>query len=83
MGLAVPVFATLSDRLGRRNLCMADALLALLWAFPMFWLFDTGNPALITVAFAVGMLAFAILYGPMGAYLHEPFGTRLRYSGPR
>ena len=80
-GLAVPVFATLSDRLGRRNLCMAGALLALLWAFPMFWLFDTGSPVLITFAFSVGMLAFAVLYGPMGAYLPELFGTRLRYPG--
>ena len=53
----------------------------LLWAFPMFWLFDTGNPVLITVAFSVGMVAFAVLYGPMGAYLPELFGTRLRYSG--
>jgi MFS family permease len=81
MGAAVPVFAVLSDRLGRRRMCMAGALLALLWAFPMFWLFDTGNPVLITVAFSVGMVAFAVLYGPMGAYLPELFGTRLRYSG--
>ena len=81
MGVAVPVFATLSDRFGRRGLCMAGALLALAWAFPMFWLFDTGNPLLITAAFSVGMLAFAVLYGPMGAYLPELFGTRLRYSG--
>ncbi len=81
MGVAVPIFAVLSDRLGRRRLCMAGALLALVWAFPMFWLFDTGNPVLITIAFSVGMLAFAVLYGPMGAYLPELFGTRLRYSG--
>ncbi len=60
---------------------MAGALLALLWAFPMFWLIDTGEPVLVTVAFSVGMLAFAVLYGPMGAYLPELFGTRLRYSG--
>lgn len=81
MGVAVPIFATLSDRLGRRRLCMAGALLALAWAFPMFWLFDTGNPVLITIAFSVGMIAFAMLYGPMGAYLPELYGTRLRYSG--
>ena len=81
MGVAVPVFATISDRVGRRRLCMAGALLAVAWAFPMFWLFDTGDPVLITVAFTVGMLAFAVLYGPMGAYLPELFGTRLRYSG--
>ena len=81
MGVAVPIFATLSDRLGGRNVCMAGALLALLWAFPMFWLIDTGEPVLVTVAFSVGMLAFAVLYGPMGAYPPELFGTRLRYSG--
>jgi MFS family permease len=81
MGVAVPLFASLSDGLGRRRLCMAGALLALLWAYPMFWLFDTGNPVLITFAFSVGMVAFAVLYGPMGAYLPELFGTRLRYSG--
>ena len=81
MGVAVPIFASLSDRVGRRRLCLAGALLALVWAFPLFWLFDTGNPVLITVAFSVGMVAFAALYGPMGAYLPELFGTRLRYSG--
>ena len=81
MGVAVPIFASLSDRIGRRRLCLAGALLALVWAFPLFWLFDTGNPVLITVAFSVGMVAFAALYGPMGAYLPELFGTRLRYSG--
>lgn len=81
MGVAVPIFASLSDQIGRRRLCMAGALLALVWAFPMFWLIDTGNFVLITIAFSVGMLAFAVLYGPMGAYLPELFGTRLRYSG--
>lgn len=27
------------------------------------------------------MIAFAVIYGPMGAYLPELYGTRLRYSG--
>ncbi len=27
------------------------------------------------------MIIFAMLFGPMGAYLPELFGTRLRYSG--
>ncbi len=81
MGLSVPIFASLSDRIGRRKLCMAGAALAAVWAFPMFWLINTGNPVFIAVAFSVGMLAFAILYGPMGAFLPELFGTRLRYSG--
>jgi len=81
MGLAVPVFAVLSDRIGRRRLCLAAAALAAMWAFPLFWLLDTGNPVLIALSFTVGMIFFAMLFGPMGAYLPELFGTRLRYSG--
>ncbi|MGI8860116.1 MAG: hypothetical protein ACR2HO_08200 [Rubrobacteraceae bacterium] len=56
-------------------------MLAAGWAFPLFWLLDTGNPVLISVSFTVGMIIFAMLFGPMGAYLPELFGTRLRYSG--
>jgi MFS family permease len=65
MGISVPIFAALSA----------------LWAFPLFWLFDTGNPVLKVLAFTVGMVIFAMLYGPMGASLPELYGTRLRYSG--
>ncbi len=81
MGLAIPVFAILSDRIGRRRLCLAATVLAAAWAFPLFWLLDTGNPVLISLSFTVGMVIFAMLFGPMGAYLPELFGTRLRYSG--
>ena len=81
MGACVPLFATLSDKLGRRRLCLLAAALSGLWAFPLFWLFDTGNPFLIALAFSVGMVFFAMLYGPMGAFLPELYGTRLRYSG--
>jgi MFS family permease len=81
MGLAVPVFAALSDRVGRRSLCLGAAALAGLWAFPLFWLIDTGNPLLIALSFSVGTVIFAMLYGPMGSFLPELYGTRLRYSG--
>ncbi|MGI8910852.1 MAG: MFS transporter [Rubrobacteraceae bacterium] len=81
MGLTVPVFAVLSDRIGRRRLCLLAAALAAVWAFPLFWLLDTGNPVFIALSFTVAMTIFAMLFGPMGAYLPELFGTRLRYSG--
>ncbi|MGI8651064.1 MAG: MFS transporter [Rubrobacter sp.] len=81
MGLTVPIAATLSDRIGRRKTCLAGASLAVLWAFPMFWLINTAEPVFITLAFTGGMVAFAVLYGPMGAFLPELYGTRLRYSG--
>ena len=66
MGIAVPIFAVLSDRTDRRRLCLLAAALLALWAFPLFWLFDTGDPVLTALAFTVGMVIFAMLYGPMG-----------------
>jgi MFS family permease len=46
----------------------------------MFWLVDTGKPFLIVLAFSIGMFAFSAMYGPVGAFFSELFGTRVRYS---
>lgn len=81
MGAGVPIFASLSDRVGRRRMCLLGAGLAVLWAFPLFWLLNTGNTLLIALAFSVNMTAFAMLYAPMGAFLPELYGTRMRYTG--
>jgi MHS family shikimate/dehydroshikimate transporter-like MFS transporter len=81
MGAGILLFATISDRIGRRNLALLSTGFVGLWAFPMFWLVDTGNPFLITLAFSVGMFAWSAMYGPMGAFFSELFGTRVRYSG--
>ncbi|GAA4550345.1 MFS transporter [Amycolatopsis samaneae] len=81
MGLLTLVFAVYSDRIGRKRLCVASAVLAALWAFPMFWLIETRDPLLITLGMTGGLLCFAMLYGPMGAFLPELFRVRFRYSG--
>jgi len=81
MSIGVPIFAVLSDSVGRRNIYLVGSALAGLWAFPMFWLFDTKNPAFIALALSVGMVFFAMMYGPMAAFFSELFGTRVRYSG--
>ena len=81
MGVGIMLFAGLSDRLGRRNLALSSAGVLALWAFPMFWLVDTGNPVLIATAFSVALFAWSAMYGPMGAFFSELFGTRVRYSG--
>jgi metabolite-proton symporter len=81
MGVLTLLFAVCSDRFGRRRLCLAAAVAAALWAFPLFWLVDTGNPVLITVGMTGGMFCFALLFGPMGAFLPELFRVRHRYSG--
>lgn len=81
MGVATLYFATVSDRLGRRRVCMAAAAGAALWAFPLFWLIDTRDPILIGVGLVGGLFFFGMLYGPMGAFLPELFRVRYRYSG--
>lgn len=81
MGAATPVLAVLSDRVGRRRVCLWACGLAVVWAFPLFWLLGTGNGVLITIGFSVAMIAFAGVFAPMGAFLPELFATRYRYTG--
>jgi MFS transporter, MHS family, shikimate and dehydroshikimate transport protein len=78
----IPLWGALSDRLGRKKLYMAGAMVTLLWAFPLFGLIDTKSPALIWLAIVIGVnLGHDLMYGPQGAYYAELFGTRVRYSG--
>ncbi|WP_326731657.1 MFS transporter [Streptomyces phaeochromogenes] len=81
MGLVTPLLAMYSDRIGRRRVCLGGAILAMVWAFPLFALINTGRPVLITLGMSVGMIAFAALFAPMGAFLPELFATRYRYTG--
>jgi MFS transporter, MHS family, shikimate and dehydroshikimate transport protein len=80
--VTVPLFGALSDRVGRRPLYLAGAVVTTLWAFPLFGLIDTESPVLIWLSIAVGInLGHDLMYGPQGAYFSELFGTRVRYSG--
>ncbi|MBA3425743.1 MAG: MHS family MFS transporter [Rubrobacter sp.] len=78
----IPLFGALSDRVGRRPLYMFGAVFSLLFAFPFFWLLNTGVAPLIWLAIILGVnLGHDSMYGPQAAYFSELFGTRVRYSG--
>ena len=78
----VPLFGALSDRVGRRPLYLAGAVVTTLWAFPLFGLLNTESPVLIWLAIVVGVnLGHDLMYGPQAAFFAELFGTRVRYSG--
>jgi MFS transporter, MHS family, shikimate and dehydroshikimate transport protein len=79
--IGVPIFAALSDRIGRRPVYISGALLLALNSFLLFPLVNTGSPGLLLLAFALGMGTHAVMFGPMGALLSEMFGTRTRYTG--
>jgi MHS family shikimate/dehydroshikimate transporter-like MFS transporter len=78
---SIPAFAALSDRVGRRPVYLGGALFMGLFAFPFFWLVDTGIPVLIWTALVLGLTATAAMYGPQAAFFSELFGTSVRYSG--
>ena len=74
-------WSALSDRVGRRPVYLAGALLLGLWGFPMFWLVDTKSFVLITLALTFGQLFLSMMYGPQAALFSEMFSSRVRYSG--
>ena len=77
-----PLIGRWSDSVGRRPLFLAGSVLAVLYAFPFFWLVDSGNVVLTWVAIIVAYAVVVGLYaGPMAAYFSELFSTDVRYTG--
>jgi MFS family permease len=74
-------FAALTDRVGRRPVYLAGAVLLGIWGFPMFLLIDTGSIVLITIALSIGQVFLSMMYGPQAALYAEMFSARVRYSG--
>ena len=80
--VAIPLFGALSDRVGRRPVYLFGAIVTALFAYPLFWLLDTGSTPLIWLALIVAFVfSHAAMYAPQAAFLSELFGTRVRYSG--
>ncbi len=77
----IPLAAALAERYGRRPLVLAGSGLLTVWAFPYFWLLDTGTSIGALVACLVTGLGVALASGPYGAYIAEAFPTAVRYSG--
>ncbi|MFC7306876.1 MFS transporter [Streptomyces monticola] len=73
--------ATRSDAGGRRKLILGGTGLAVVWGLVLFPLMDTEQPVLMAVALGGTLFCMGVVYGPMGAYLPELFGARVRYSG--
>ena len=79
--LVIPQVGRLSDRLGRKPVYFAGAVLSATWAFFAFPMFDTENPVIIVAAIAIGVCFHALMYAGQPAIMSEMFPTRMRYSG--
>lgn len=80
--MTMPLFALISDRIGRKLWFSLGLVLMAAFTFPYFLLLQTKNPVLVVFAliFSVG-ICIAWLYGPQAALIAERFNTRLRYTG--
>ncbi|WAL47954.1 MFS transporter [Rhodococcus pyridinivorans] len=78
---AIPGFSALSDRVGRRAVSLTGAAVAVLYAFPLYMMINTGSIALLTVALLFGQVVQSAMYAPLAPMLSEMFGTDVRYTG--
>ncbi|MET8473551.1 MFS transporter [Streptomyces sp. NPDC004856] len=79
---AIPLWARLADRVGRRPVFLAGAAGSALLMFGYLWAISTGSYAL---TFVLGILAFGVVYSAANAvwpaFYGEMFPTRVRLSG--
>lgn len=78
---AIPFFAWLSDRIGRRPVYAFGGFGLAVWSFAMFGMLASGDNLSIYVALIVGLVLHGAMYGPQAAFITELFPTRIRYSG--
>jgi metabolite-proton symporter len=80
--VSVPLWAALSDRIGRRPVYLFGTVTSAVFVIPFFLFAETGNPVLIVLAMVIGLNLFHdAMYGPQAAFFSELFSTRVRYSG--
>jgi metabolite-proton symporter len=78
---AIPLFAALSDRIGRRRVYAFGGFGLAAWSFALFPLLASGDNKSIVFALVVGLVLHGAMYGPQAAMIAELFPTRIRYSG--
>jgi MFS family permease len=80
--VTTPLWAVLSDRVGRRPVYLAGAIGGAIFLLVFFLLLDTGSTPLIVLAMVIAVNLFHdAMYGPQGAWFTELFATGVRYSG--
>lgn len=79
---AIPSFAILSDRIGRKPVMLAGAVAGMILIFPIFHLLTMGSTWGLLLGLALANpVIHAMMGGPISAWLGEKFAADIRYSG--
>ncbi|MFD0601344.1 MFS transporter [Streptomyces aureus] len=70
----------IADRVGPWKVCAVGGVLSVLVAFPVFWLVDTGQTALVILGVTLGVAVISIPYATIGAVVTDLFPETFRYS---
>ncbi|WP_431862313.1 MFS transporter [Micrococcus terreus] len=71
----------ISDKIGRVLTFQIGYGIIVLWAIPMWFLLDTANLVLFTLAIVVLTIGLGPSYGPQSALYAEMFPAKIRFSG--
>ena len=78
---SIPMFALVSDKVGRKRVLLIAAVATTASAFPFVLLLGTGSIVLMLFAALLPGITLGALYGPMAAFYYEMFPAEVRYSG--
>src|SRR5690349_642177 len=78
---SIRVVGHVSDRIGRRRMYLAGALVTLLFGFAYFGMLNSGSMGWMFVAVILSLVPHDMMCGPQAALIAEAFTPRLRYSG--
>ncbi|MGQ0839347.1 MFS transporter [Actinokineospora sp.] len=79
--ISLPLWGSLSDRIGRRPVYLFGAVGMAVWSFAFFAMLDTKSSGVIILATTVGLVLHGAMYGPQAAFFSEQYNTRVRYTG--
>jgi MFS transporter, MHS family, shikimate and dehydroshikimate transport protein len=80
--VAIIVVGILADKINPWKIFMTGVTFTLLFAVPLFFLFDTGNVVLMALAFTLALvLGHASVYAVVSSMTSDLFPTEVRYSG--
>jgi len=78
--IATPLFATISDKVGRKPMLIAGAVLMALVAYPLIWLMHHHNFWMILAGQSVFAIVLSIFMSTIPAFMTELFPAKIRAS---